>query len=70
MSLPHLPLRLSCSHGPELAALQEVASAAKRYAMVRVAGCSCCNPEACDACPTCPKCELDAALAKLESLGV
>jgi hypothetical protein len=39
--------------------------AAERYSHVRVAGCLCCNPDACDACPPCPKCELDAALVAL-----
>lgn len=45
-----------------LGALLDVVDAAERYSHVRVAGCLCCNPEACDACPLCPKCELDAAL--------
>jgi hypothetical protein len=42
--------------------LLAVVDAAERYSYVRVAGCLCCNPDACDVCPPCPKCELDAAL--------
>lgn len=45
--------------------LLTVVDAAERYSYVRVAGCLCCNPDACDACPPCPKCDSDAALVAL-----
>jgi len=48
-----------------LTKLEAVASAAARLVLVRVAGCLCCNPEACDACPPCPKCETEKALSAL-----
>lgn len=45
--------------------LRTVSEAANRLLSVRVAGCLCCNPEACADCPRCPKCEVEASLKAL-----
>ena len=60
----------SCCYGcidlkAKVVKLEAVASAAARLVLVRVVGCLCCNPEACDACPPCPKCETEKALSAL-----
>lgn len=47
--------------------LLAVYDGAVRLVAVRVAGCLCCNPEACDACPPCPKCEPETAIRTMSA---
>lgn len=56
---------LICAMHEALPALLAVAEAAEAVTRVRVAGCLCCNREACDACPPCPACALVDALSAL-----
>lgn len=52
-----------------LPALLAVAEAAEAVTRVRVAGCLCCNREACDACPPCPPCPACALVDALSALA-